>query len=1384
MESSVVCALCAEFGARQYRILIFRVSASLVIVEDRLSEAFSNAKVGQWYSVGNGGQFWPIEPPLKTVTLPGNAYFCCKVALPVVFSPARPMDDDGVDTFCSTYIGQNCGPVLFSIEEAGLDRNNCYEAFVSLTSFNAPPLEDTNPTSSSSPVRNGCRWALVKKSDICGLWNGDGVASPVTPLKVQLSPTTTGSFLLLSTPSTNSELMADIEANGGRTAQSKSVPPQSHTQTIGNSSVAAGGKAAASAPNSSKSVPNLVKPKAVDPAVNDESSKGFLESVRRNALVLCWKLTAEDAFLVVCSDEQPRLRERIQCRKGFFPTTHKVSVGKFYSIEFSRYSTPNSPHVRIFVLKESPSPLESRLVNGELQLRIFIWRAKDHYWSEFCEVNQMPKGSPDVCLAWCKLNEKLQNKLNILVFVQLIDDLLKNNAMPSTVNNGTSTHRPMDLLELDELHGPEQVFDSERRNGSPDSITAEILRSKQLKSMKVNAGQKPNATTTTDQPKNETKKLATVYMQIKRTFHPWIRGPFDKGLKAMIRAGVSIDFKANSNDIVLSGTDHARVDEYADKLRTLRDGPIRSAKERRCRVAAKLSNPIAEVRDDVLAETGAIIVLPMDCAQGKVSEMEISLLGSVAQITHAWDCLRDLFGTHDVGELLAEATGKDFGDEKILRCIAAQQKSQPSGAFGGGRKTERIAEPKREENKTDKENRAKANSRPPSPFSSSSQCPRRSVSPTSVSNGFHNSRASSRLGSTNSLAANHSKAHCPPDVANLRKYSASTLPLAQLRQKQIVYQDWQWRYLIGNGGEALAKMVREVQEAGGHQPNVLSYGYKEVGRLHFSGPVEAVEELYKKITAKISLLNKNGSMVKDSISMEKQFHCQVIGKGGEFLRRLKKKHGVKEINVPSEFSNSDQIHIEGPSLFSLRSCKDDLLKLLDDWRNDCYEEVPVQRRFVPMIRGKNSNKIVNLLDGLPRVEVDLPPHTNDDATEDSLIKIRGHKSEVIVFVERLNEFVDNLAKNHHEDFIQLPMDDPNHSSLEFAKFVCAKKKQIEHRLPKLKLDFQSDDDTAQNANRTVRLIGPLDQVEAAKETVLELIGSLRSIVVVNRAPSVLYINCDPKHHTEFLRNNGQLLKEIKEDHGRCLINLNKKMERFEISCDLKHSGNRSAAIESSKAHIEKIINMLESKVVHHVLIPIRHHRKLGPHLSSLREQFNVRIQMPSKSTDGQPIVVTGPDKASVEATEKALRALCPVTELIEMNAEHRSSLMGRGGAILQELIRKHSVQIVVPRGEASSSCNVSVSGAPEDVRSCLMEIREHILPITRTILVTPEIRGSLIGSGGHKVKELCDKFLVKIHFSNKSAYCCEITVTGRPTNVDECEQHILSKVAQFNKNRH
>uniref|UniRef100_A0A183BPX2 Vigilin n=1 Tax=Globodera pallida TaxID=36090 RepID=A0A183BPX2_GLOPA len=831
-------------------------------------------------------------------------------------------------------------------------------------------------------------------------------------------------------------------------------------------------------------------------------------------------------------------------------------------------------------------------------------------------------------------------------------------------------------------------------------------------------------------------------MQIKRTFHPWIRGPFDKALKAMDKTGVNIEFNLNSNDIVLSGMDRSRVEEYATKLRTLRDGPIRKARERKCPVATKLLKSVADVTDDLLAESGAIVVLPeVSCTDDKMTV--ISLLGSAEQIEHAWNCLRDLHGPSDVEELIAESSEKKIGDDKLLRCIAAaQQKSLPSGACGG--RTSKAPEAMKSDGKMDNGKEGNPHRQPP-PFASS-HCPQRSNTPLPMPNKVLNTKMSLKLGSTTSLAAKRSTTPCPIG-ASIRKTSTSTLSLAQIRRKQIDYPDWQWRYLVGQNGEAVMKMVREVQETGDRQQHTLNCDFKEFGRLYFSGPSDAVEELYKKMFTKISQLTKNGTIVKDSVVVERQFHCQVIGKGGEFLRRLKRRHGVKEIFVPSEFSRSEQIRIEGPSLASIRSCKDDLMEMVDNWRNDVYEEVRVQRRFVPMIRGKNSSKIIGLLDGLPKVEVDLPPHLNDDAAEDNLIKIRGHQSEVVEFVGRLNVFIDNLAKNHHEDWIQLPFNDPNHSSLEFANWTSK-----------------------------------AQTMEAAKAIILELVERLRKIVVghVDTSPSLVHLACNQRHHAEFLRNKAQLLREIKEEHGRCIINLNKPQQRFEISSTAKYN---KAAVESAKAHIEKIIDTLESKTRHRVDIPIRFHRKLGAHLGSIREQFNVRVQMPSKDDDNETaIVVIGPDKAAVEGAEKALRALCPVTEHVVMSADHRFALMGNGGTSMQDLGKKHSIQIIVPRCDVNASCEVSVSGDPGDVNACLKEIRECILPSTRTISVSDKVRGSLIGHGGHNLKQLCDKYSVKnIHFARGDDNKSKVTVTGTPANVDECVRYILSETAQFEK---
>lgn len=86
-------------------------------------------------------------------------------------------------------------------------------------------------------------------------------------------------------------------------------------------------------------------------------------------------------------------------------------------------------------------------------------------------------------------------------------------------------------------------------------------------------------------------------------------------IQAIESAGVHIEFKLDSNDIVLSGTDRKIVDQFTEKLRTLRDERIRKAKERKCRVSTKMHGIIANGIDELLEKTGAILVLPQQKAK-------------------------------------------------------------------------------------------------------------------------------------------------------------------------------------------------------------------------------------------------------------------------------------------------------------------------------------------------------------------------------------------------------------------------------------------------------------------------------------------------------------------------------------------------------------------------------------------------------------------------------------------------------------------------------------------------------------------------------------------------------------------------------------------------
>lgn len=50
------------------------------------------------------------------------------------------------------------------------------------------------------------------------------------------------------------------------------------------------------------------------------------------------------------------------------PPLVKVEVGKWYTVEYSRYISPESPHVRISMLSEAVPPVETRVQHDAVQV--------------------------------------------------------------------------------------------------------------------------------------------------------------------------------------------------------------------------------------------------------------------------------------------------------------------------------------------------------------------------------------------------------------------------------------------------------------------------------------------------------------------------------------------------------------------------------------------------------------------------------------------------------------------------------------------------------------------------------------------------------------------------------------------------------------------------------------------------------------------------------------------------------------------------------------------------------------------------------------------------------------------------------------------------------
>jgi hypothetical protein len=123
-------------------------------------------------------------------------------------------------------------------------------------------------------------------------------------------------------------------------------------------------------------------------------------------------------------------------------------------------------------------------------------------------------------------------------------------------------------------------------------------------------------------------------------------------------------------------------------------------------------------------------------------------------------------------------------------------------------------------------------------------------------------------------------------------------------------------------------------------------------------------------------------------------------------------------------------------------------------------------------------------------------------------------------------------------------------------------------------------------------------------------------------------------------------------------------------------------------------------------VPQDFHSKLigigGEHITKLRDEFDVNIQMPDRSKgDSEIIKITG-FQENAENAAKAVEAFCDnlmqyvIKDVQIENSVHRR-IIGQRGRGVRKLMSDHSVDIKFPRNEDENKEMVRVSGPPSNV---------------------------------------------------------------------------------------
>uniref|UniRef100_A0AAR2ILC3 Vigilin n=1 Tax=Pygocentrus nattereri TaxID=42514 RepID=A0AAR2ILC3_PYGNA len=603
------------------------------------------------------------------------------------------------------------------------------------------------------------------------------------------------------------------------------------------------------------------------------------------------------------------------------------------------------------------------------------------------------------------------------------------------------------------------------------------------------------------------------------------------------------------------------------------------------------------------------------------------------------------------------------------------------------------------------------------------------------------------------------------------------------RTKDLIIEQKFHRTIIGQKGEKIKEVRDKFPEVIINFPDQS----QKSDIVQLRGPKNEVEKCAKFLQKLLVELIESSYSI--SVPIFKQFHKNIIGKGGANIKKIREETNTK-IDLPTENSDSEMIVITGKKS-NCEAARDRILAIQRDLANLKETEVTIPAKLHNSLIGSKGCLVRSVMEECGGVHIHFPA----EGSGVDKVTIRGPAGEV----ERARRQLLQLAEEKQVNNFSVELQ----AKPEYHKFLIgrggANIRRVRDRTG-ARIIFPSPDEPEQER---ITIVGREEAVRLAQKELETLIKNLEDVIEDSMV-------VDPRHHRHFVCRRGQVLRELAEEYGGVAVSF----PRTGTHSDCITLKGARECVDAAKRRIQEIIQDLESQVSVEVVVPQRFHRAvMGPkgcRIQQITREHEVQIKFPEREeSDACPVEngSTSPEADSVprkcdiitvtgrvekcEQARAALLALVPVTVDVEVPYDLHRYIIGQKGSGIRKMMEDYEVNIWVPQPEQQSDV-IKVTGQEASVERARQALLDRVRELQAeqedralrsykvTLSVDPKYHPKIIGRKGAVISQIRKDHDVNVQFPDKGdeqQVCDVIVIWGYERNVEEAKAAIEQMVA-------